>query len=587
MLNYQFYKKILIIAMCFVVSSLTLNSQIKGISKGLEADDIIKQTQAPDVNFNSLFEQDKMPIGNIVAPKYYFIGPGDILSIQIMPILPYEYPLMVSPDMTILLPRGGELFIQNMTLENLKDTLDVIYKRRNPVATVSLTLKKARICIITISGDVLFPGTYSLPSSYRVSTAIKFANQVSTEKAISEEEKLSIQRMQGTHRERSKNFSESGVAMQNYYANRNIVLLRKDATAQGVDFEKANITNDLTHDPFIREGDEIIVPFEPFQYPKISVSGAVKRPAVLPYKQGDMLSDLVRYGFGATKNVDWNNIRLIQPGRAPMNIRVDEEMGLLGMDFELQPGAALIFGRKPEIEFENISVVSLQGQIVSPGIYPIQQGKTRLREVVEFAGGFTDKAYLPLAYIIRRQEQSEAFVDYRRDYFSTFQYSDLTLEDTSRFTIDMMLKKPIVSCDFVKAFFEDSEIDNVILRDGDVIIVPDNPGYVYVYGQVNHPGYVEYRVGQNMNWYIEKAGGFAQGAAKKRSRIIRGKSRVWTQGDDKTEVFAGDEVYVPRPPDVPQTLTWQKYATIAGLLSTAAVVVNILYSIYNTERNRQ
>ncbi len=586
MLLNQLKTKYLLILLMFFISTNSIFPQLKGMSKSFDNEDIIKQTQSPDVNFNSLLEQDKMPIGNKVDPKFYYIGPGDLLSIQIIPILPYEFPLMVSPDMTIMLPRGGELIVRDMTLEKLKDTLDLIYKQRNPIATVSLSLKKARICIVTITGDVLFPGTYSLPSSYRVSTAIKFANQASTEKAISEEEKLSIQKMQGTHRERSKNFSESGVAMQNFYANRNIILLRKDATAQGVDFEKANITGDLSTDPFIQEGDEIIVPFEPFQYPKISVSGAVKRPAVLPFKQGDMLSDLVRFGFGTTENVDFNNVKLIQPGRTPINIRVDEEMGLLGMDFELQPGAALIFGRKPEIEYENISVVSLQGQIVAPGIYPILQGKTRLKEVIETAGGFTNRAYLPLAYIIRRQEQTEAFIDYRRDYFSTFQYSDLTLEDTSRFTIDMMLKKPIVSCDFVKAFFEDSEIDNVILRDGDVIIVPDNPGYVYVYGQVNHPGYVEYRAGQNMNWYIEKAGGYAQGAAKKRSRIIRGKSRVWTQGDDKTEVLAGDEVYVPRPPDVPQTLEWQKYATIAGLLSTAAVVVNILYSIYNTERNR-
>ncbi len=234
----------------------------------------------------------------------------------------------------------------------------------------------------------------------------------------------------------------------------------------------------------------------------------------------------------------------------------------------------------PELEYENLSVVSIRGQVKNPGIYPITYGTTRLKDVVSDAGGFTSKAYLPLAYIIRRQDKIDAYVDHRREYYTAFQYSDLTIEDTSRFSIDMMLKKPIVSCDFAKAFFENSEIDNVLLRDGDVIVVPDNPGYVYVYGQVNHPGYVEFREGQNMEWYIEKAGGYAKGATKNRARIIRGKSRVWTEGDSETFVLAGDEVYVPRPPDIPQGLEWQKYGTIASLVSVTFAVIGTIFNIY-------
>mgnify|MGYP001173878305 FL=1 len=150
----------------------------------------------------------------------------------------------------------------------------------------------------------------------------------------------------------------------------------------------------------------------------------------------------------------------------------------------------------------------------------------------------------------------------------------------------MMLKKQIVSCDFVKAFKENSEIDNVLLYDGDVITVPDNPGYVYVYGQVNHPGYVEFHEGKTMQWYIEKAGGYAQGAAKKRARIIRGKSRVWTEGDENTYVFAGDEIYVPRPPDVPLAIEWQKYGTIASLVSVTVAVIGTLFNIYWVSKSK-
>ncbi len=300
-----------------------------------------------------------------------------------------------------------------------------------------------------------------------------------------------------------------------------------------------------------------------------------------------MVSDLVKFGYGMTGDADMSNIRLFEPGKQPQFIKIDSNMNLKEADFPILAGSALIVGKKEEASYQNLSVVSVRGQVISPGIYPIVAGKTRIREVIEFAGGFTKKAYLPLAQITRREEQIDAFVDYRRDYFSTFQYSDLIMEDTSRFTIDMMLKKPLVSCDFVKAFSDDYKNENVLLRDGDIVIIPDNPGHVYVYGQVNNPGFVEFNEGQNMSWYIQRAGGFASGAAQERSRIIRGKSNVWTEGDEKTAVFAGDEVYVPRPPDIPLNLQWQKYATIATLVSVGFAVINTIFNIYITNKNQK
>jgi len=581
-------KKIAIILILLIVANIHSWAQLKGLPSGssLEKEDIFKLQTPTDKMLTSAIEQDRMPVGNIVEPKYYYLGPGDIISLQVNPIIPYETPLMISPDLTLVLPRGGELSVRNMTLEKLKDTLIHIFKQRNEKVDVNVSLRKARTVIVTISGNVLFPGTYALPSSYRVSTAIKFANQISTDKSLAEEEKMSIQKLQSKARERTKNYSEAGVAAENLYSMRNINLLRKYFPSQNVDIEKAVATGDLSYDPFISEGDEIFVPYEPYQYPKISISGAVHRPVVLPYKQGDLVSYVLRFSYGLRENADIGNVTLYETNKSPRKIKIDKDLNLLEEDFEISPGASIVFGSLPQIQYENLATVSVRGEVQNPGIYPITYGKTRLKDVINNAGGFTSKAYLPLAYITRRQEMIDAYVDYRGDYFSTFQYSDLTMEDTTRFYIDMMLKKQIVSCDFVKAFKENSEIDNVLLYDGDVITVPDNPGYVYVYGQVNHPGYVEFHEGKTMQWYIEKAGGYAQGAAKKRARIIRGKSRVWTEGDENTLVFAGDEIYVPRPPDVPLAIEWQKYGTIASLVSVTVAVIGTLFNIYWVSKNK-
>ena len=97
---------------------------------------------------------------------------------------------------------------------------------------------------------------------------------------------------------------------------------------------------------------------------------------------------------------------------------------------------------------------------------------------------------------------------------------------------------------------------------GDIIEVPSNPKSVFVWGQVNQPGYIPFNENANMDWYINSAGGPAQGAHAGRLRIIRGKNKVWVKGKNDVPVYAGDEIYVPKPPDNPPGLDIQEWAVI-------------------------
>ena len=62
-----------------------------------------------------------------------------------------------------------------------------------------------------------------------------------------------------------------------------------------------------------------------------------------------------------------------------------------------------------------------------------------------------------------------------------------------------------------------------------------------VYGQVNNPGYVTFEPGKSMQWYVDRAGGYASGAEKELTRIIKGRSHVWIKGDEKNVIVeSGD-----------------------------------------------
>jgi hypothetical protein len=142
----------------------------------------------------------------------------------------------------------------------------------------------------------------------------------------------------------------------------------------------------------------------------------------------------------------------------------------------------------------------------------------------------------------------------------------------------MQYRLPYVSCDFRKAFADTASPDNIILFSGDIIVIPRIPDRVYVYGQVNQPGYVRYIPNKPMAWDIERAGGFAEGGRKDRARIIRGKTKVWVDGE-VGNVDPGDEVYVPRDPDVSIGTKIQTYAVIAGVASAVAALIATFYAI--------
>jgi len=572
--------RILAFIIILIIYTSPLHSQVSG-GNVIDSKSLLEMDLGSQLDNDKFMKSETMPVGNSINPDYYYIGPDDILSIQILPYLQNPKTMYVSPDCSILIPRLGVLNIKGLTLSQVRDTLDKLMSRNSPNAKVFVTLRDTRKCLVNIKGNVLAPTIYTLPSSYQVSTAISFANRFSTkESSISIIHMESVLKIREKKKDIEKLYASSGISLESEYWRRNIKLIRNDGTSQIIDIEKAMITANPKLDPYIREGDEIVVPFDKDLYSKISISGAVVRPVILAFKEGDKASDLLKFGYGTTEESDLDNIILYmsQSGKQ-INLKVDSSMKLISEDFEIEAGSRIIVGTKAEYITPQFGTVSIQGNVKKPGNYLIKLNSSKLKDLIQDAGGFSDGAYLPLAKVVRRQEINSTLIDPRKEIFETMQYSDLKSDDTTRFYIDIQYKKPIVAADFVELFTNNSTKDNVILQDGDIIIVPSNPGYVEVMGQVKNPGIVEFEEGRNMLWYIERAGGFAEGSEPFRARIVRGRTNVWIEGNEKTLVFAGDRIYVPRVPDEPTTVTLQKYIVYASILSTLTGLLNLIYLI--------
>lgn len=528
---------------------------------------------------DALTKTDQVPYDNIIKPEFYMVGPGDVLSFQKLDAASLEEYLVVSPENSVAIPRIGLVSLLGKTLAQARDTIIAIQKVRTPNIPCYVGLKRPRSVFVTVRGNVLNPGTYTLSATMRVSSLIKLAMQpkaTADEKVFAASARIFGQTTQAT-RDRNIVSPPSGVLPP--YAMRNVIVINSTGTMTQCDFDKATAMNYTHLDPYLREGDDVYVPADNQLGETISISGAVLRPTTTVWKQGDSLSFLLKLGGIAT--CENPRVRVVSGGTTK-EVRTDKSLSIgAPSDCALQPGDAVFIDDATPvsgIKSQRTGIVRVIGEVVNPGVYGIEEHQTKLTDVIEKAGGVTTEAYLPLGYIVRRELTNDVLLQNESlERVKKLQYTNLILEDTMRFMIDMIARRPIVSAEFTKALSDKSSNDNVKLRDGDVIVVPKNPKQVYVFGQVKKAGYIEFVPNRTMKEYIALAGGMTENADEGRERIIKGRNGVWLN-DKETIVESGDQIYVPHPPDEPLGTQLARYASYTGAISG---IVGLLFSIYN------
>jgi protein involved in polysaccharide export with SLBB domain len=90
-----------------------------------------------------------------------------------------------------------------------------------------------------------------------------------------------------------------------------------------------------------------------------------------------------------------------------------------------------------------------------------------------------------------------------------------------------------------------NQLKSTYIMDRDSLIVPREMGTVYVYGQVEKPGFVNHQPGASLNYYLNSAGGYALASDPKRVYVIKAGTLAWSEAND-TKIESGDMVYVDR-----------------------------------------
>ncbi|MEE9450649.1 MAG: SLBB domain-containing protein [Ignavibacteriaceae bacterium] len=348
---------------------------------------------------------------------------------------------------------------------------------------------------------------------------------------------------------------------------RGIKLKRVTGEELIIDLQKFRLNGNFENNPYLKNDDVIIFPPYDITTNFISVSGAVHSPGRFYYVEGDRLSDILDLAGGvnpAYENVDSTEIiRLSYDGLNQTSFKVG-----INDNIVLQRGDQVRV-KALETHKRNFQVLIL-GEVNSPGNIPITKNNTRIYDVIQAAGGFTDQASLrraklytgnSLAILLEKQyginlaEQPDLEnAQFRNTIVNLeailmFRMSNVYPEDSTYFFMENQLRVLTEgsSLDFTKINDPESDIANYIVKSRDVIIIPEIKNSVYVFGQVARPGHVNLIEGKNFEYYLDEAGGMGELAEGNDIMVIKGGSRTWISPlNTEVKIEEGDYIYVPK-----------------------------------------
>lgn len=402
--------------------------------------------QSPGLNF--------MPSYNIPTPADYRLAPGDEIVIDIWGATYINYNLTVSPEGSITIPDVGPVYLAGSTVENaerkLKDKLSTVYSGLSgsqPNTFLRLSVGRIRSFTVNVVGDAVRPGTYTLPSLSTVFSAIYLAGGPTDLGSV-----------------------------------RDIRIYRGNKLVETLDVYKFIIDGDFSKNIRLEDNDLIMIP--PYAE-HVTIHGNVKRPMIYDMKPGETISDLLKYAAGFSDNANDQLVRVTR-----VNGERTETFNVLASQFAgfvLKDGDVVT--ATPNID-RNKNIVTIRGAVWHPGSYAISNDVSTVKQLIDFAGGLRDEAFMDRGYIVRLDEKRDTIALY-------FNVSDVMSGVTDI---------PLFNEDHIRIF---SNTDMSVRTN------------IETRGYLNNPSVLPFRPGITLGDAILLSGGLSIGASRTNIDVAR------------------------------------------------------------------
>ena len=330
-----------------------------------------------------------------------------------------------------------------------------------------------------------------------------------------------------------------------------IIRLNPDRTKSHIAINLENILDDETHpDNIIMQEYDIVnvMSIDDFDDDfNISVQGSVRSPGDFNYGDGMSLQSALFLAGGLTQQAEGSRVEIsrimeydinsnkLKPRRAIVkNVKVGNDLVLSqeAENFELQPYDQIFVRSNPD--FEPVINVQILGEVKYPGTYSILRKNEKISSLIKRSGGLTNYAYLDGVKMYRKfevtaendEEIKEMNIsdELKRTILNDPDAASIYAEELENYNNEIFSSEPkaskqinldMVYLDLEKALKSNQSKHNLVLNEGDSIIIPKTMDVVHITGELmNLQGNsisAPYFNSKRANYYVKNfAGGFSK-----------------------------------------------------------------------------
>ncbi len=499
--------------------------------------------------FNSM-QTSLMPINEPNFDSDYTLDFGDEITIQLVGQKSEKYTFNIQRDGSIFLPEVGKLYLSGQTLEDSIKIIKENIKKTFIGVEAFISLTNVRDIQVIVAGNVFNPGTYTLNGNSNIFHALNISGGPSDIGSF-----------------------------------RSIRLIRNNETIDTLDLYNTFISGEASFNIRLRSGDLIFV--DPI-FNLVTLVGGFKRPGIYEFLENETFESAILFGNGLNNLADTSNIKIFSISEGKIEeIFVDDLDSLKNVSSK--DGDRLVIG-----EFK-LNEVEIKGAVQNPGKYLINQG-SGIEELIELSGGYTKNAYPfggilenDAAKAINRISQEKLYKEFldRLSMLASSPDAVGTSFETMITLMNEIKEAPVsgrVSAEFDLDILKNNPEKDVLLQDGDTIVIPELVNQVYVFGEVQNQGSTSYIGDKDISFYIDNRGGYKSGADKRSVYILypdgntKKISKNIFQGKSELEVYPGSIIYVPKKinDNFLITKSAQAYATILGNIGVSLASISVL-----------
>jgi protein involved in polysaccharide export with SLBB domain len=359
-----------------------------------------------------------------------------------------------------------------------------------------------------------------------------------------------------------------------------------DLTIEMIPIDLKGMVNGEVADIPLRRNDVLYIPsiHDITTDGVLTISGEVARPGTFAYAKNMTIEDLVMMAGGLTEAASSARVDVARRIKDPKGTTVSSVIGqsfsfelndgylIGGSNFILEPYDEVYIRKSPA--YQSQQNVAVGGEVLFGGKYTLTYKNERLSDLVKKAGGVTPDAYTKGARLVRHMNEEEMA---RRNDVLRLVESGSAKDSVSveQLALDEYYS---VGIDLKKALANPGTDADLVLREGDILYVPEYVNTVKINGAVMYPNTVLYKKGMKKSYYINLAGGYGDRAKKRRAYVIYMNGTLSRlKNNTAKKIEPGSEIVVPSKAERRKTTA----AEILGMSSTATSMAAVVASLVN------